>query len=83
MEENIKIKVEQVKRKQTEMNGAVKNVIEKHNQCRDELPRRFITTVAFSERKDEVNKSVDKIMDKLEPIHLDIELIKKQLVARE
>jgi hypothetical protein len=71
-EENIKLEIRQVKEKQEKMNGSVKDVIDRHHACREELPEKYAT-------KD----SVYKLFDEIKPIRLDIGLIKREIKKRE
>lgn len=60
--------IKNLQKKFADLNGSITSIIEKHHECREELPLRFATT-----------ETVKEIINKLEPIRLDVALIKKEI----
>lgn len=68
MENSLSLKVVFLTQKQTEINGSVKDVIEKHHDCREELPGRFVGKVAFIDRTEKVDEGFKRIYDKIDSV---------------
>jgi uncharacterized coiled-coil DUF342 family protein len=78
-EEVLKTEIKAVKKEQMRMNGSVKDIIEKHENCREELPDRFVGIDDFKERKQEVNHNVEQLFERLNPMAEDIAAIKTKV----
>lgn len=81
-EEVLKTEIKAVKNEQLRMNGSVKDIIDKHERCREELPVRFISKTSFKERKEDVDDNFKEIFNKLTPMAADIAVIKSKVEER-
>ena len=69
------LKIDTIIKKQDEINGSVKDVIDRHHACREELPEKYAT-----------KNTVDKIFNELKPIpkiQLDVKHIIEQIEKKE
>jgi len=78
-EDVFKTELQAVKNEQRRMNGSVKEIVNKYESCRDELPDRFVNIIDFKDRKKDVDSAVKQLFGKLNPMASDIAVIKSKV----